>query len=85
MADELSAHGLVILALLKRVAGAVTVFIERQCAVGESLPDIVSDDGFLVFDGYIVAVQLFVNRNAAVSCYGVGLYQCYHLYMCNIY
>ena len=61
-------HGLVALALLKGVAGAVPVLIEGEGTAGEFLLYKVLNDRFLVFNGYVVPVQFIVYRNTAVAC-----------------
>jgi hypothetical protein len=57
----LRAQFLVALALLKRVAGAVAVLEEIQGGTGEFAGNVILDDGALVFDGCVVAVEFFVD------------------------
>ena len=65
---ESPAHLLIALALLKGVAGAVAVFKKRQCAVRKVRCYKVFDDGLLVFNRHIVAVELLIDRNAGIAC-----------------
>ena len=67
VANQLPAHGLIAGALVEGVAGAVTVLVEGQGAVGEPLFHKVLNDGFLVFDGGVVPIQLLVHGNATVA------------------
>ena len=53
-------HGLIALPLLKRITGAIAVFEKGQRAVRKAMLDKIRDDGFLVFDGGVVPIQLFV-------------------------
>ena len=64
---QLPAHGLVALPLFEGVAGLVPVLVEGEGGVREFLPDKVRDDGFLIFDGGVVPVQLLVHGDAAVA------------------
>ena len=66
MSHELSAQLLIALALLKGVARAVAILIEGERTVRKRAAHIILYDGFLVFDGHIVAPRLFVDRDAAV-------------------
>ena len=66
MRQELSAQLLIALTLLEGVARAVAVLVEGERAVRECAAHIVLYDGFLVFDGHIVAPRLLVDRDAAV-------------------
>jgi len=52
---------------MEGVAGAVPVLAEGQGAAWEFLLHEVRDDGFLVFDGGVVPVQLLVHGDAAVA------------------
>ena len=76
MGHQLPAHRLVVLPLLKGVAGAVTIFVKGQAGIGESLPHKVRDDGLLVFNRGVVTVQLLIHGNAAVACDGKAFDQC---------
>ena len=67
MAHQFLAHLLVPFPLLKSIAGAVTVFKEGQRAAGKTAFHIFLNDGFLVFDGYILPVQLIIHGDPGVS------------------
>ena len=67
MPDQPLSHGLVALPLLKGIAGTVPILIKGQAAAQESAVHKVPDDGFLIFNGHIVPVQLLVHRDPAVS------------------
>ena len=73
MRQHLGAHDLVLLALREGVAGAVTVNVQIKRTAGEILPDIVLNDGFLIFDGSVVPVFLEVNGNSRVAADGKSL------------
>ena len=72
--QHLGAHDLVLLALREGVAGAVTVNVQIKRTAGEILPDIVLNDGFLIFDGSVVPVFLEVNGNSRVAADGKSLF-----------
>ena len=67
MPDQPLSHGLVALPLLKGIAGTVPILIKGQAASRKSAVHKVPDDGFLVFNGHIVPVQLLVHGDAAVA------------------
>ena len=69
---QAAAHFLIALALLERVAGAVAVLEKGQAAAGKLCFYEVLDDGFLVLDRYVVAVEFVIDGNAAVACYVKG-------------
>ena len=72
MAHQAAAHFLIALALLERVAGTVAVLEKGEAAAGKLRFYKVLDDGFLVFDGYIVPVDLVIDGNAGVARYAEG-------------
>ena len=65
--QHLLSHAPVAFPLLKGVAGAVPVFIKGEGASGKSAGDEILDNGLLVFDGGVVSVQLFIDRDAAIT------------------
>ena len=72
MAHQAAAHFLIALALLKRVAGAVAVLEKGQAAAGKLCFYEVLDDGFLVLDRYVVAVEFVIDGDTGVACYAEG-------------
>ena len=72
VAHQAAAHFLIALALLERVAGAVAVLEKGQAAAGKLCFYEVLDDGFLVLDRYVVAVEFVIDGNAGVACYAEG-------------
>ena len=66
VAHQPPAHLLIPLALLECVPRAVAVFKKRQCAVWKVRRYKIFDDGLLVFNRHIVAVELFIDRNAGI-------------------
>ena len=67
VAHQPSPHFLITLPLLEGIAGAVTILVEGQRAVGEAVLHEIFDDSLLVFDRHIVAIQFLVHRNACVA------------------
>src|SRR5699024_5442693 len=63
---QLAPHGLIPLALLKRVAGAVAVFVKHQLRPRKLARDEVGYYSLLVLNRSVVPVKLLVNRYAAV-------------------
>ena len=78
MGEQLPAHFLIALALLKGVPGAVAVFKEGQAAAGEFFLDEILDDRLLVFDGRVVPIQFFIDGDPAVSRNIEGFYHNNH-------
>ena len=65
VAHQPSPHFLITLPLLEGIAGAVTILVEGQRAVGEAVLHEIFDDS--LFDRHIVAIQFLVHRNACVA------------------
>ena len=66
VAHQPPAHLLIPLALLECVAGAVTILKKRQRAVRKVRRYKILNDGLLVFDRHIVAVEFLIDRNAGI-------------------
>ena len=69
MADKFFPHCLIAFALFKSIAGTVTVFVKSKGASGKAVFDVICDYCFLVFDGYVVPIQLVIYGYAAVAGY----------------
>ena len=67
VAHQPPAQLLIALALLKRVAGAVTVFKKRQRAAGKVGFYIVLDDGLLVLNRDVLLILLIIHGNAGIA------------------